>query len=94
MDCPMLEDKFKRAEDFRSRAHRLRTIANGLARQSERELLMKLAEEYEQVAHSAAAIAKLEVRQATGSDEEIEKQHAARRRDGALDGAQIEGGLS
>ena len=78
----MVEDKFKQAQDFRNRAERLRIIANGLVRQSERELLRKLAEEYEQMAHSAAAIAKLEVKQATGGVEAGKEQGARARRRG------------
>lgn len=62
----MVEDKFKQAEDFQSHAERLRKMASGLVLQSERELLMKLAEEYLQMAHAAAAIGKIEVAQATG----------------------------
>ena len=35
--CPMVEDKFKQAQTFRTRAGQLRTIASALAQQSERD---------------------------------------------------------
>jgi hypothetical protein len=53
----MVEDKFKQAQTFRSRAGQLRTIASALAQQSERELLVQLADEYEEMARSAFALA-------------------------------------
>ena len=62
----MVRDKFKQAEDFRCRAERLRQIASGLTLETERALLLQLAEEYEEMARSAAAVAKIEVAQATG----------------------------
>jgi hypothetical protein len=61
-------DKFKQAHDFRSRAERLRAIARDLVQQNERQLLEQLADEYDQMARSAAAIAKVEVAQAVGDD--------------------------
>ena len=63
----MVGDKFKQAHDFRSRAERLREIAGGVAGADQRELLMQLAEEYDEMARSAAAVAKLEVAQAIGN---------------------------
>ena len=63
----MVEDKFKQARDFRSRAEQLREIARGLTRQSEHQLLTQLAQEYDEMARSAAAIAKDEVAQATAN---------------------------
>jgi len=65
-----VEEKFKLAQDFRSRAERLRNIARELAQQSERELLMQLAEEYDGMARSAATVAKIEVAQAIRNGEE------------------------
>jgi len=62
----MVEDKFKQAQNFRSRAGQLRQIARGLTRRSERELLMRVAKEYDEMARTAAAIAKVEVAQAIG----------------------------
>jgi len=62
----MVRDKFKQAEDFRCRAERLRHIASCLTLETERALLLHLAEEYEEMARSAAAVAMIEVAQATG----------------------------
>ena len=61
----MVEDKLKQAEGFRDRAERLRLIAKDLTQQKERELLMQLASEYEQMAHSAVGLAMAEVVRAT-----------------------------
>ena len=66
----MVRDKFKQAEDFRYRAERLRQIASGIMLETERALLLQLAEEYEEMARSAAAVAEIEVAQATGDSEE------------------------
>jgi hypothetical protein len=57
----MVEDKLKQAEAFRDRAARLRLIAKGLMRDEERELLLHLALEYQQMAHSAAGLAMVEI---------------------------------
>jgi hypothetical protein len=64
----MAEDKFKQAQDFRSRAGQLREIARGLTRRSERRLLMQVADEYDAMARSAATIAKAAVARATGGE--------------------------
>jgi hypothetical protein len=64
METPMVEDKFKQAQDFRDRADRLRAIAGAIAPESERALLMQLAEEYDAMARSAAVIGKDEVAEA------------------------------
>jgi hypothetical protein len=60
----MVEDKFKQAQDFQNRAERLRAIACGLSRETERKLLMQLAEEDAEMERSAAASAKVEVARA------------------------------
>jgi hypothetical protein len=73
MGSPMVEDKFKQAQSYRDRAERLRGIAAGLGQQTERELLMQLAMEYEQMAQSAATIAMTEVARATGNSEETHR---------------------
>ena len=64
----MVEDKLKQAERFRDRAERLRLIANDLTQDKERALLMQLASEYEQMAHSAVSLAMAEVARCTGKD--------------------------
>ena len=64
----MVEDKLKQAEAFRDRAERLRLIAQDLTREEERELLLQLAVEYEQMAQSAVKVAMYEVARATASD--------------------------
>ena len=74
----MVRDKFKQAEDFRCRAERLRQIASGLTLETERALLLQLAEEYEEMARSAAAVAKIEVAQATGDSEETRDRQMAK----------------
>jgi hypothetical protein len=61
----MREDKLNRAQTFRSRANQLRAIADTLVRQAERELLIQLATEYDEMARSAAAIARTVVAGAT-----------------------------
>jgi hypothetical protein len=66
----MVEDKLKQAEAFRDRAERLRLIAEDLAQERERELLLQLASEYEQMAHSAVGLAMAEVARATGNTQE------------------------
>ena len=53
----MVEDKLKQAQTYRTRAEELRSIASALSRQSERELLLQLAAEYEEMAQSAFALA-------------------------------------
>jgi hypothetical protein len=73
----MVEDKFKQAQTFRTRAGQLRSIASALAQQSERELLVQLAGEYEEMARSAFALALGRVDGAT--NREVENQ--ARRND-------------
>ncbi len=78
----MVRDKFKQAEDFRCRAERLREIARGLTLETERTLLLLLADEYEEMARSAAAVAKIEVAQATGDSEEIRDRQMAKLRRG------------
>ena len=65
----MVEDKLRQAEDFRDRAERLRLIAKDLAQDEERALLMQLAAEYEQMAHSAAGVAMAEVARVFGKIE-------------------------
>ena len=65
----MVSDKFKRAQDFRSRAEGLREIAHGLTAERERELLMQVAQEYEEMSRSAAATGKFEVEQAIANGE-------------------------
>jgi hypothetical protein len=60
----MVEDKFKQAQDFRDRADRLRAIAGAVPLESERALLMQLAEEYDAMARSAAVIGNGEVAEA------------------------------
>lgn len=52
----MVEDKLKQAQTYRTRAEELRSIASALSRQSERELLLLLAAEYEEMARSAFAL--------------------------------------
>ena len=52
-----MEDKFKQAQTYRTRAGQLRSIASALVQQSERELLVQLADEYEEMARSAFALA-------------------------------------
>lgn len=74
----MVRDKFKQAEDFRCRAERLREIASGLTLETERALLLHLAEEYEEMARSAAAVGKIEVAQATGDSEETRDRQMAK----------------
>jgi hypothetical protein len=64
----MVEDKFKQAQDFRSRAEQLREIARGLTRRSERKLLMQVADEYDAMERSATTVAKVEVAHATGDE--------------------------
>ena len=76
----MLEDKFKQAEDFRCRGEQLRAIASDLTLETQRALLLQLAEEYEEMARSAAAVAKNEVAQATDSEETRGRQMAKFRR--------------
>jgi hypothetical protein len=46
-------DKLKQAQEYRTRAGQLRSIASAVSRQSERELLVQLADEYEEMARSA-----------------------------------------
>jgi hypothetical protein len=70
MGQSMVEDKLKQAEGFRNRAERLRSIAKDLTREEERELLMQLASEYEQMALSAVALAMAAVGRAVGKTEE------------------------
>ena len=64
----MVEDQLKQAEAFRDRAERLRLIAQDFTREEERELLLQLAVEYEQVAQAAVKVAMYEVARATASD--------------------------
>ena len=52
-----MEDKFKQAQTYRNRAGQLRAIANALTGQSERELLVQVAAEYDEMARSAFALA-------------------------------------
>jgi hypothetical protein len=52
-----MEDKFKQAQTYRNRAGQLRAIANELTGQSERELLVQVAAEYDEMARSAFAFA-------------------------------------
>ena len=66
----MVEDKLKQAEAFRDRAARLRLIAKDLMRDEERELLLQLAVEYQQMAHSAVGLAMVEVARANGSSDD------------------------
>lgn len=66
----MVEDKFKQAQEFKRRADGLRDIAFGLVRERERALLMQLAEEYDEMAHSAAASGKVAVSRAIGNRED------------------------
>jgi hypothetical protein len=81
VESPIVSDKFKRAQDFRSRAEGLREIARSLTRDSERELLMQVAEEYDVMARSAAATGKFEVEQAFGnSEEELDAGFQTRRK--------------
>ena len=72
----MVEDKLKQAEGFRDRADRLRLIAKDLTQEEERVLLMQLASEYEQMAHSAMGLAMAEVARAAGKTEDKEVRHA------------------
>jgi len=64
----MVEDKLKQAEAFGDRADRLRLIAQDLAHEEERKLLLQIAVEYEQLAHSAVNVAMTEIARVTGSD--------------------------
>jgi hypothetical protein len=64
----MVENKLRQAEGFRDRAERLRAIAKDLTQEKERALLMQLASEYEQMAHSAVGLAMAEVARATQQD--------------------------
>ena len=64
----MVEDKFKQAQLFRDRADRLRAIAGPIPLESERALLMQLAEEYDAMARTAA-IGKGEVTEAIRSSD-------------------------
>jgi hypothetical protein len=59
-----MEDKLQQAQQYRTRADRLRAIARELAEQSQRDLLIQLADEYDEMAHSAAAVARAEVSRA------------------------------
>ena len=72
-----MEERFKQAQTYRSRAGRLRSIANALTGQNERELLVQLADEYDEMARSAFALALAKVDGAT--NREVENQ--ARRND-------------
>ena len=50
-----MRNKFLAARAYRERAEELRTIADGLSRDIERDLLMSIAQEYERQAKSAEA---------------------------------------
>ena len=74
----MVEDKFKQAQEFKGRANGLRDIARGLARKRDRALLMRLAAEYDEMAHSAAASGTVEVSRAIGDGEDKVDGHQRR----------------
>ena len=80
----MARDRFREAEDFRCRAEQLRQIASCLTLETERALLLHLAEEYEEMARSTAAVAKIEVAQASGDSEETRAQLMAMLRRGPV----------
>jgi hypothetical protein len=63
-----MHDKLQQAQIYRMRAERLRTIARDLVQSNERELLMQLADEYDQMAQSAGFMARTEVTDSVGSD--------------------------
>ncbi len=48
-----MRNKFVAARMYRDRAEELRAIADGLAQESERDLLMSIAGDYERLAKSA-----------------------------------------
>ena len=52
-----MEDKLKQAQTYLDRAGQIRAIANALTAQSERELLVQVAAEYDEMARSAFALA-------------------------------------
>ncbi len=69
-----MEDKLKQAQTYRSRAGQLRAIANALTGQSERELLVQLAAEYDEMARSAFALALGRIESAINRDVENQER--------------------
>ena len=72
-----MPDKLRLAQEYWSRAERLRAIAGDITRQKERELLMQLADEYDQMALSAGATSRAEVARVVPRDPSKTVQVAA-----------------
>ena len=68
-----MQDKLNQAQNFRARAEQLRSIASGLSRADERELLIQLAREYDAMARSAATTARLQLAKAIHPDSPDER---------------------